>query len=83
MSFDALTAIKCAQLLPMGVGGLAMVTDPLHGNVTKDFGEKFGFGKWVGIKDFRRKNKDSRERLYSSSPSRTHRRCVRVYTTRV
>ena len=33
MAMDPLTLIKVLQLLPMGLGGVAMATDCLHGKV--------------------------------------------------
>ena len=38
--------LKGMQLLPNGLGGLAMSTDIIHGQVRKDFVEKMGFPWW-------------------------------------
>ena len=39
-------ALKGFQLLPNGIGGLVMSTDLLHGKVSADFVNKFGFPVW-------------------------------------
>ena len=41
-----LFGIKCAQILPNGLGGLAMVTDGLHGKVSGDMVPRLGFPSW-------------------------------------
>jgi hypothetical protein len=41
-----LFGIKCAQLLPNGLGGVIMITDGLHGMVSADMVPKLGFPAW-------------------------------------
>ena len=43
---DALTALKCLQALPMGLGGTIMAFDWLHGKVRRDFELKLGYPGW-------------------------------------
>ena len=40
------TALKCLQLLPNGLGGIVMSTDFMHRQVRRDFTVKFGFPAW-------------------------------------
>ena len=40
---------NCRRLLPMGIGGLAMTTDFIHGFVSKDMVAKFGFPSWCKL----------------------------------
>ena len=45
-SIDLLTWCKLLQLLPMGLGGLVLSTDVVHGLARKEMANDFGFPSW-------------------------------------
>jgi hypothetical protein len=45
-SIDLLTGCKLLQLLPMGLGGLVLSSDVVHGMARKEMAANFGFPSW-------------------------------------
>lgn len=43
---SSLTLLKGMQVLPNGVGGVAMSLDCIHGQVSRDMVQKMGFPRW-------------------------------------